>query len=571
MINVYDFEVYKYDWMCVIINPLEREKNVIVNDRKRLQEYYESHKKQFWVGYNSREYDNYILKGILAGFNPKEINDFIIKEGNKGWQFSSLLQKIKLYDYDTMPNPPIGLKTLEGFMGSMIKETDVPFDIDRKLTPEEIAQTIKYCTHDVEQTAEIFLKRKSDFDAQMALIKMFDLPLTCISKTESRLLAEILECERKDFDDEWDLSVLPCIQLKKYKYVADWFMDDKSHNYDASFTTEVCGVPHTFGWGGLHGAPDKPIHRKGLLLHVDVNSYYPSILIYWNLITRAARHPERYKDIYFNRLKLKKAGKKKEQKPYKLMLNALSGAMKDKYNKAYDPRNNNLLCVNGQLMLLDLLEKLEGHCEIIQSNTDGIIIQIPDTDEAFYKIDDICFEWEQRTNMGLALDTISEIYQKDVNNYVWIEPNGKVERKGAYVKELSDLDFDLPIINKALVDYMTKGVPVKQTINKCDDLRQFQKIVKLSNKYEYVKHNGKRYDYKCYRVFASRRNTDGKIFKCKIIDGREKNPEKFGNTPERCFIENDNIKDAPVPKYLDRKWYIDLANKRLEQYGVNYG
>ena len=116
---------------------------------------------------------------------------------------------------------------------------------------------------------------------------------------------------------------------------------------------------------------------------------------------------------------------KKAQLPYKKMLNALSGAMKDETNAAYDPRNNNCMCINGQLMLLDLIEHLEvvPGLELIQSNTDGLIIWIPDTDEAFEMVDDICWEWEQRCSTEqcsilLELDNISEIYQKDVNNYL---------------------------------------------------------------------------------------------------------------------------------------------------------
>lgn len=72
--------------------------------------------------------------------------------------------------------------------------------------------------------------------------------------------------------------------------------------------------------------------------------------------------------------------------------------MKDETNAAYDPRNNNCMCINGQLMLLDLIEHLEvvPGFELIQSNTDGLIIWIPDTDEAFEMVDDICWEWEQR-------------------------------------------------------------------------------------------------------------------------------------------------------------------------------
>ncbi len=287
----------------------------------------------------------------------------------------------------------------------------------------------------------------------------------------------------------------------------------------------------------------------------------------WNLITRASKNPKKYADIYYHRLELKKQGKKKEQAPYKKILNALSGAMKDKYNKAYDPRNNNLMCVNGQLMLLDLLERLEGHCEVINSNTDGLIIRIPDTDAAFELIDDICYEWEQRTRMGLGLDVVNEIVQKDVNNYLWIEENGKVERKGVYVKELSALDNDLPIINKALVDFMVKGVPVEKTITDCDELIQFQKIVKLSDKFEFVKHNRQQYDYKCYRVFASAQRSDGKIFKCRKEDGKS-SVEKFANTPDQCFIENEEIKGAKVPARLDKQWYINLAKDRLQQFGM---
>ena len=326
----------------------------------------------------------------------------------------------------------------------------------------------------------------------------------------------------------------------------------------------MCGVPHVFGWGGLHGAPKEPVHRKGLLLHVDVTSYYPSMLIVYSLVSRAARRPERYKQVYDTRVALKKAGKKKEQEPYKKILNSMSGAMKDKYNPLYDPRNNNLMCVNGQLMLLDLLEHLEGHCELIQSNTDGLIIQIPDTDEAFETIDDICWEWEKRTGMRLGLDVISEIYQKDVNNYLWIEPDGKVECKGAYVKNLSRIDNDLPIVNKALREYMIDGTTPEETINNCDDLIMFQKVVKLSGKYNYVEHNNRKHSYKCYRVFASHSHRDGTIYKVKT----GKNPEKFANTPERCFIENDNIVGAKVPDKLDRYWYVQVTKDRLAQYGV---
>lgn len=574
----YDFEVFKKDWLVVAIDIKKPEPYVIINDRDKLSELYNMYRNDIWVGFNSRNYDQWILKGILCGFNPKEINDWIIIKEKKGYEFSSLLNSVHLINFDVMPNPPVGLKSMEGFMGSNIKETDVPFDIDRKLTRKEIRETVKYCRHDVEQTIEVFSERINVFKTMLGIVKNFNLPLSYIGKTDAQITAVILDAKKIEWDDDeqWKLYVFDTIKLKKYKFVADWFMSPENQRYKVpgkngkmvknKLTVDACGVPHTFGWGGLHGAPTKPIHRKGLLLHVDVTSYYPSMLIIYNLISRAARHPERYKKVYDTRVALKKAGKKAEQEPYKKILNSMSGAMKDKYNNLYDPRNNNLMCVNGQLMLLDLLEHLEivPGFELIQSNTDGLIIQIPDTDKAFYMVDDICWEWEQRTGMRLGLDVISEIYQKDVNNYLWIEPDGSIECKGAYVKNLSRIDNDLPIINKAIREYMINRTMPEEVIDSCDDLMMFQKIVKLSNKYDYVEHNGRRYVYKCYRVFASKSAIDGMIYKCKT-DG---NPEKFANTPDRCFIDNGNIVGKKITENLDKNWYIELTKERLRQYGA---
>ena len=567
-LNFYDFEVYKHDWLVVIINPIDQTEKEIVNDEKQLGDYYDAHKKQIWIGYNSRTYDQYVLKAILRGFNPWEVNDWIINKGRKGWEFCSEFNTMPLYNYDCM-SKFYSLKQLEGFMGSDIEETSVPFDLDRPLTPHELQQTINYCRHDVEQTMEVFLRTKANFDAQMALIKEFNLPLSSISKTQAQLSAQALGCVKRDWLDEWDLHLVDTLRIDKYKAIVDWFKDPANHDYKNSLTVDVCGIPHVFGWGGLHGAPDQPVHKKGFLIHIDVTSFYPSIMIRYDLLSRNVKDKAVYKQIYDTRVELKAAGKKAEQAPYKIILNSTYGICKDPTSTAYDPRQANNVCVNGQLLLLDLLEHLEGYCDLIQSNTDGLIIQIEDTEAAFDKIDDICFEWESRTGMSLGFDVITEIYQKDVNNYIFKFEDGKIERKGAYVKPLNDLDNDLPIVNKAMVAYMTEGVPVEKTINSSTALKDFQKIVKISGKYECAWHNGRKLTDKTFRVFASIYNDNSFFGKVKIKAGKE-SIEKFANTPDHCFYFNNDINEVTVNDVgeLDRQWYIDLAKKRLEQFGV---
>ena len=560
------------DWLVVLIDPVNKTEDIIVNNKDKLEEYYNQHINDIWIGYNSRGYDQYILKGILCGFDPYKISKHIIQQNKPGYSFSNLFYKFPLINYD-VGNKFHGLKQLEGFMGNDIRETEVPFDIDRKLTVEELQQTIKYCRHDVEQTIEVFLQKKNDFDAHLDLIKMFKLPLSYISKTQAQLAAIAIGCQRKEHNDEWDLEFVPTLKLDKYKHILEWYKDPKNLDYKQSLTTTVAGLEHVFGWGGLHAGKEK-YHTKGLIIHVDVTSYYPSLMIKYNLLTRNAKDPKVFKEIYDKRVALKKAGKKKEQAPYKIILNGTYGICKDIYSLAYDPRQANNVCVNGQLLLLDLIEKMETiqGFELIQSNTDGLIVKIPDTDEAFDKLDDVCYEWEHRTGMGLGFDLIDEIWQKDVNNYIFRfverdKKTGKIkyERKGAYVKELDTLDNDLPIVNKAMVDYMTKNIPPEVTINSCTDLIMFQKIVKISGKYLHGWHNHKFLNDKTFRVFASTNKNDTYIGKQKTEDATI---EKFANTPEHCFIDNTDIKDKKVPDKLDRSWYIELAKERLKQYGV---
>lgn len=595
----YDFEVFKHDWLVVLIDLDAKEETVIINDRDQLQQFYDQHKGVIWAGYNSRHYDQYILKAILCGFDPKEVNDWIIVEERPGYRFSSLLRNFPLINYDVMPNPPISLKTLEAFMGHSIKETSVPFDIDRPLTEAELAETVKYCRHDVEETVEVWLRSIEEFNTTMFFVNHFHLGSDCIGKTKAQLAATILGGNRKGktFDDEFKFPILDCVQLDKYKAVASWYKNPVNHDYrKTQEDVMVAGVPHTFAWGGGHGAI-RQYHGSGVFIVIDVTAYYPSLQKQFKIGYRVMDNPENFEFIHDSNIEFKRKGDKKARQPFKIMDNAISGQMKEPGSALFDPMSNNTICINGQLLLLDLIEHLEAAdcCQLIQNNTDGIIIKPHDYDRDFDTIDDVVWEWEQRTGMKMDFDIfIGHIFQKDVNNYFLIDrETGAVKAKGAYVKKLSDLDYDLPIVNRAIVEYFTTGAPPEKTIGACDSLRDFQKVVKVSSKYRYALYSpttttekirdekgrlktvirfsgGEVQTDKTFRVFASKDRSRGGIYKVsgKMVKGREKNPEKFANTPDHCFIVNDDVSTMPIPDELDRQYYIDVAWKRLKDFGV---
>lgn len=576
----YDFEVFKYDWLVVVLDMTAKKEYVIINSPDELKDLYDAHMHDIWVGFNSRHYDQYVFKAILCGFNPKKVNDYIIKKGNPGWKYSGLFRTYTLNNYDVMMSIDRGLKMFEGFMGNDIKESSVPFDIERKLTESEIQETVKYCRHDVEQTVEVFLKRKSDFEAHFSLVKVAcegqPLNMSLISKTKAQLSAIILEANKREHKDEFNIDFPETLRIKKYQHVVEWYRNvenrkykvepDKPKSKNHCLNTMIAGVPHTFGWGGVHGALEK-YHGEGYFINMDVASLYPSLMIQYNLHSRNMKDPKKYEEIYRQRLKYK-SEKNPLQAPLKLVLNSTYGVLKDKNNGLYDPLQSNRVCVYGQLLLLDLIEHLEPYCQIIQSNTDGVLIKCPEgyNDESWFnKIDDIAREWEQRTGLILEFDEYLKVFQKDVNNYIVVDAEGKYKSKGGYVKELSDLDYDLPIVNKALVQCMVNNISIERTVLNCIELKEFQLVSKISGKYTEILHGNEIIKEKCIRLFASRIESDAGVVKVHATTGK---PAKIPNSPEHCFIYNDGVNGVKCPRKLDKQWYVDMAYKRLKDFGV---
>lgn len=584
VIIFYDFEVFKYDWMVCIVDTNTRKAQSFINDNEGFKSFYEKNKYEIWVGFNSRHYDQFILRAVILDLDLKELNDFIIKKRISGWKFSQLFYKVQLFNYDAKLSRDKSLKQLEAFMGHDIQETSVPFDIDRKLTTQELKDVEKYCLHDVYETIEVFMKESTEFNSHLALIQEFNLPIKHISKTQAQLAAIILDSKKQhDLDDAYEIILPDTLDINKYKTVVDYYLTYKSKVEKLEveklkvskekakkmevkkLKIDISGVPHVFATGGVHGAKKNYVHTcqsDELIIMADVDQLYPTMMIEYDLLSRGVSRPEKFEKILETSLKLKAEGRKKEREPYKRICNITYGAEGDKFNHMFDARNRLLVCVYGQLFMLDLIEKLEAitSFELIQSNTDGVLIKIKEKD--FDLLDDIVFEWENRTGLHMSFDFYQKVIQKDVNNYLIIDNARNRKSIGSYLKQLSDLDYDLPIINKAIVDFFIHDIPVEKTILNCDQLLEFQKVVKLTSKFEYATYNRKKQTEKVFRVFASTNQDDGELRKVKK-EGNKLSSGKIGNTPVNCFIDNGDITGKKIPSKLDKKWYIKMAKKRI--------
>ena len=132
-----DFEVFKYDWMlCFSVDGIHIKS--IINDVDKLKELF-LHKlnNRILIAYNGNNYDKYIMAAAINNINTKEVNDKLINTFNFNFNFAyadeNKLGK-ELMWYDPSSRLDGSLKTYEACEGENIYESNVDFNLDRKLT-----------------------------------------------------------------------------------------------------------------------------------------------------------------------------------------------------------------------------------------------------------------------------------------------------------------------------------------------------------------------------------------------------------------------------------------------------
>ena len=564
-ILVFDFEVFKYDTLLGVYD-VNKRCYFQTWDLSAIKKYYSDHKDCIWVGHNNSHYDNYILQAILFDIDPYETSKNIVDNDFKG------RLEIPLIYYDIMSGHFTSLKAIEAYMGKNISESEVDFNIDRPLTPSEKKSTESYNRDDLDQTFEDLKMVKSEFQLRLELIKEFNLPTSALHSTEAQIAAMALHAKRiKDIDLNPLKPIIYDNLRVENQRVIDFYLSEKwTWKLGAlreSIKVDFCGTTHKVAAGGIHAGG---LRHEDYALYLDVSGYYNLVMINYNLLSRAIPEEGRklYEYMYHEQLRLKKINPIKRQ-VYKVILLAVFGAQSNEGCEFYDPYQGDLVRLTGEMFLIDLLEKLEGKADVIQSNTDGIMLK-PLVDEK--EIVEIVNEWQSRTGFVLKVEKIYNIIQKDVNNYMYRDDKGNIHVKGEAVKHWQCLEnpfinnsYDSKeplIISKCIVEYFMNGKKPEETVKENEDnIRLFQFICKKGS-YDYLEYDDghkRQILQKVNRVFAGK-GCMGTIYKCKS-DKRD----RYSSVPSGVFVHNQAI-NINVKKNIDYNYYTRRAYERIEDF-----
>ena len=617
---LYDIEVFPNCFHCTCKDSESHKlyKFEISNRKNQLEElvdfFYYKRVEHIICGYNNKHYDdiiiNYMIQfcGIMKRLEYLRICSSIYylsreiisaEKTEKDDRIKEYRYANNFYSFDLMTmlyssKQQKSLKEIEILLNMPnVQEFDGNFN--SRLLDCEIDDMIAYNVNDVEATETLLKKVKDEIELRLTVESEwgFDaLSMSGVRFGEEILLREYRKYNKSSKDElkanarkigKIDLKdiILPFVQYSNPKLKEVLLdvknatcnpckSDKKQENYEKKFV--LSNTCYSIGEGGIHTINEPRIYKPKdgqFIGHSDVTSMYPSLaLIYkWLPVHLGKEFWNVYESLYKERIAAKHSGEKLKSKAFKQALNALTGKMQQEGSWAYDPLDIYKIRINGQLILLMLVDKLLLlNCEIVQVNTDGVVYIADISNREL--INNSIREIEQLTKLSFESDGYESFYQYDVNNYFGI-CNGYsqsrdpelIEKKGRFITEIGFNNSMTPIvIPKAVINYFLTKEPIDKFVKEDKDIRDFLMSQSVNREFK-VEYGGKPIQ-RINRYYAS----NSGYYLMRVKEDRYE-PRKEARITDYgvCIInkiDNTNTDD----KQINYQYYISKANKIVSEF-----
>ena len=473
-------------------------------------------------------------------------------------------------------------------------------DFDRYILPKYVEPMLHYNKNDVYLVCEIARQKPDEIKLRYSLGAAFNLNLLCAARSSiaDKLLYKFYsERSGLSVDKFKDLRtqrtalsfnkiIFPHICFKT-KQLQDLLKDMKKvviyrTNKDAfEKVIQFYGTTYTIATGGLH-SQDRPAvltsTDKYTYVHYDISSFYPSVMVAYNIAPKHLNNNVFVKMVdYFRLTRIKCKHTKDEDglvvagvhnklaaEALKIVINAIYGKFGFEMFFLFDRFAQMQVTINGQLMVMMVVEALElDGIHVVSANTDGIIVKLPkDKEEDFKRITD---DWCAQNKLGADSERYKLFVTRDINNYFDIQSNDKVEYKGGldpkqYLKDLKK-GYDMPVVAKAVFEYFAHGTPVMETLRNHKDILDFCKTQNVGKQFEVVYQkveNGKVIDVHSQRHVRFYVSTKGVIIMKENVNSNQRSVLASGKPV--IILNKLDDKDISL-RNIDYKYYYEEAYK----------
>lgn len=617
---VYDIEIFPNAFHCTCKNTEtgiyhKFEISDRRNDIKELVNYFYGNRDSLlFCGYNNKHYDDVIINYIidysdkmlsLPAFKITQslfnLSQTIVhaSDGNidtfKRWKYANYFESMDLLTVQFSSKLRVGLKEMQITMFyKNVQEYDGDFNSFLPLC--DMDKMIGYNINDVDSTEELLnrLKEHGDIDIRLFIEQEYGfnaLSMDSVKFGETLLANEY--CKKtgipkralEKLGSPMDYVPLKDVILPFIKYknpiIQDALEDmkrqivptkkelipDKKKAYEKRFV--ISNIRYSIGVGGIHSINTPEIYVPNdneYIGHADVTSMYPSFIVQYKWVPRHLGEEfwRIYCHIYYERIAAKHTDKVKS-KSLKLVLNSVTGKMQQETSWMYDPFTVFKIRINGQLVLLMLVDRLlELGCKIVQVNTDGVMYIAPK--DMRDRVQEAISDVENITKLGFETDEYEAFYQYAVNDYFGVVKGYSqsrdpelIEKKGMFItdpvlgKGLAPL-----VIPKAVINYFVNNEDPLEFIENDKNINDFLMTQRVDKKFK-VEYNNK-YIQRINRYYASE---DGcYLYKVENKDGTLKYSNMLTKSGVTILNELD---DKPISdRKINYAYYASEARKIIE-------
>lgn len=620
---VYDVEIFR-NFFSVTFKDVETKKVTVFeissrrNDLEALREYILNNKLCL-IGYNSRGYDdliiNYLMKG--KGFSVTNVVDIcaklydlsqlIIGTPNK-WMSKELKPLLYSKEYTSLDlmlvhrfhKLGIGLKQVAVSM-KWHRIQDLPLHYTASITDEHDA-ILEYNLNDVDITEELLEWSLGEVRLRQSIAKRYGVDTLNSSrpnigdKLMNKFYSEKSGLEHRYFKDLRDNNTTvhfkdiiwdgikfetPILQQLHQRLLDTTVVAEKGNkDFKEYVVYGTCG--YDIAKGGLHSVkPPLTITATDEyeLIDLDFGSFYPSIMINLGIFPPhlGKEFLEVLEMVTKQRLKAKADGDKVTAETLKITINSIYGKLGFEYGYLYSPASMYAVTINGQLMLLNLIEKLEqAGMECFYANTDGATFKVHKSKvEEFYAIGDAYSEY---VDIPIEYANYEKCFIRDVNNYIIVDTDGDRKIKGAFSgKPNLQGGFDMPVVAKVAEKVLVDGADIQEELERCaeEDIYDFCKAQKVGGQFTVERHYldretntlGVEKMQKTNRYYVS--NVGSKLYKVKPNKNAGKIVIVDDWTPNARSVKVADVSHHDLVAGYSINIFNDYFNK--SDYDINYG
>lgn len=463
------------------------------------------------IGFNSLGYDLPTLQAAINGAPNeviKELSDAIIIEGER-----HNLRNCPYNHVDLIEVAPLdGSLKLYSARVDCVRMQEIPIDPHSWLSDQDIADTREYNFNDLDNTELIYVEPTYGLKPHIELRERLgaEIKEDIRSKSDAQVGEAYINAKLREHTGkfprkpEFDPNFKFFYQPPPYiSFDTPQLQQALEIIRSAPFTLDASGAPmmpaalsnliikigactYKMGMGGLHSQEKTCAHKaddETDLIDRDVVSFYP-----W-LIINSGFFPKHLGEIFIDifrddlvlrRMELKKL-KDKLEAGLKIAINGIFGKLGSVYSTIFSPDLLIQVTVTGQLIILKLIEMIEGAgMPVVSANTDGVIIKSKKMD--YDKLNAVIQMWEQITGFQTEETRYAAVYSKDVNNYIAIKEDGECKAKGTYSERGSAQNSKMSknpehlICSDAVKALLSKGTDIEDTILNCRDLKRFVSV-----------------------------------------------------------------------------------------------